>query len=188
MGKVMAAKPWMLFHFARELAKLHATIHEVKAPADIPSQQKRLEHKIRSVETLETSIQKRLMLDLAEIAQHNQLCHGDFHPWNVMIEMGSQAKVIDWVDATSGAPLADVARTIIILEGVRHMTEIVTALEKVLVGWFHRIYLREYFKLRPANKNEYIRWLPIVAAGRMSEDIPGINPWLLNQVLKGMRT
>jgi hypothetical protein len=48
--------------------------------------------------------------------------------------------------------------------------------------WFTRIYLRRYFVLRPGGVAEYHRWWPIVAAGRMSEDIPGLNDWLRQQV------
>ena len=85
-----------------------------------------------------------------------------------------------------GESLADVARTSILLLGVRHMTEMVTGMEKVLVSWFHRIYLREYFTLRADDIDEYYRWLPIVAAGRLSEKIPGLDTWLLSQVLKSL--
>jgi Ser/Thr protein kinase RdoA (MazF antagonist) len=184
MGEVMASKPWMLFQFARKLAKLHIYIHAVEAPSDIPHLHERLRHKIMVSEGLQPKTKKHLLSNLSEMTQHNQLCHGDFHPWNVM--EGNRLVAIDWVDAASGAPFADVARTSIILEGIQHMEEMVTRLEKVLVGWFHRIYLREYFTLHTADKEEYKRWLPIVAAGRLSENIPGLTPWLLTQVDKGL--
>ena len=145
--------------------------------------QERLARKIKGAEELPSGIKQTVLQKLSTMPQRSQLCHGDFHPGNVMI--GNSAVVIDWVDATSGTPLADVARTSIILEGVRHMEEMVTWIEKVLVGLFHRIYLREYFTLRDADKEEYKRWLPIVAAARLSENIPGLSPWLQAQVLKG---
>ena len=184
MGEIMASKPWMLFQFARELAKLHAAIHAIEAPADIPSQRERLADKIRAAVMLEPTLKSSVLERLSDMPLVNQLCHGDFHPWNVMV--GNHTRIIDWVDATSGAPLADVARTTIILEGAQHMVESITQVEKVLVSWFHRIYLKEYFALRSADKDEYYRWLPLVAAGRMSENIPGLDTWLRKQVVKGL--
>ncbi len=49
---------------------------------------------------------------------------------------------------------------------------------------FHTIYLRRYFALRPAGRVEYGRWLPIVAAARLSENIPELEAWLLAQAAK----
>ena len=42
-------------------------------------------------------------------------------------------------------------------------------------------YLRRYFALRPEGYEEYGRWLPIVAAARLSENIPELERWLLAQ-------
>ncbi len=41
------------------------------------------------------------------------VCHGDFHPLNVVVD-GGRASVIDWTDAGLGPREADVARTILI--------------------------------------------------------------------------
>jgi hypothetical protein len=50
-----------------------------------------------------------------------------------------------------------------------------------MVRLFHGAYLRRYFTLRPGGREEYGRWLPIVAAARLSENIPEIEQWLLAQ-------
>ncbi len=52
------------------------------------------------------------------------------------------------------------------------------------MAWYARVYLKRYFALRPSDEAEYQRWRPLVAAGRMSENIPGLNPWLRRQVEK----
>ena len=48
----------------------------------------------------------------------------------------------------------------------------------------HTVYLRRYFQLRPGGLDEYRRWLPIVAAGRLNEGITGWEEWLLKLVGK----
>ncbi len=44
----------------------------------------------------------------------SDVLHGDFHPGNVIISSDG-AVVIDWIDATQGAPAADTARTLWLL-------------------------------------------------------------------------
>jgi aminoglycoside phosphotransferase (APT) family kinase protein len=41
------------------------------------------------------------------------VCHGDFHPLNVVVD-GTDAAVIDWTDAGLGPREADVARTLLL--------------------------------------------------------------------------
>lgn len=45
------------------------------------------------------------------------VCHGDFHPLNVVVD-GGRAWVLDWTDAGLGPPEADVARTSMIFKAV----------------------------------------------------------------------
>jgi hypothetical protein len=42
--------------------------------------------------------------------------------------------------------------------------------------------VKRYFELRPGGEAEYRAWWPIVAAGRMSEGVPGLEEWLRRQV------
>ena len=114
-----------------------------------------------------------------------RLCHGDFHPDNVLMTDHGPV-VIDWIDATLGRPLADVARSSVILLGVSAPGSRASWVEKVMVEWYHRIYLRHYFRLRPGGEDEYRAWRPIVAAARMSEGIAEIQDWLLSQVQAGL--
>jgi len=43
---------------------------------------------------------------LRELPDGEALCHGDFHPRNVIVD-GDELTIIDWVDASSGPPAAD---------------------------------------------------------------------------------
>ncbi|MBN2392145.1 MAG: phosphotransferase [Anaerolineae bacterium] len=186
MGEIMSVKLWMLPRFARQLAELHVSIHKTPGVPGIPSQRTRLMGKIRAAKDLPVPLQEACVQALMQMPEGDRLCHGDFHPLNVLLHQG-HASIIDWVDATSGNPLADVARTAVILQGVEsraaeNKTSIIAQIEVLALRWFTRIYLRRYFTLLPGGEAEYQRWRPIVAAGRMHEDIPGLNRWLRQQV------
>ncbi len=190
MGEMMAVKPWRLPRFARQLAELHVAIHKMPGVVGIPSQRERLADKIRTTKDLPIPLQEACLQALAYMPDGDRLCHGDFHPMNVLLHEG-RAAVIDWIDATCGNPLADVARTAVLIEGsaqqaVKEKSSKTARIELLAMRWFTRIYLRCYFELLPGGEDEYHRWWPIVAAGRMSEDVPGLNGWLRQQVEAGL--
>ncbi|MFW6183275.1 MAG: phosphotransferase family protein, partial [Chloroflexota bacterium] len=117
---------------------------------------------------------------LATMPAGERLCHGDFHPDNVILAK-QEPVIIDWIDATCGNPLADVARTSIILLGEAHKTSN-PWYQRVLLKQYHRRYLRAYFRLQPGGLTEYRAWRPIVAAARMNEGIEALQRWLAAQV------
>ncbi len=44
---------------------------------------------------------------------------------------------------------------------------------------FHSAYIRNYARLKPFDVDAYQRWLPIVAAARLTEGIPELQDWLI---------
>jgi aminoglycoside/choline kinase family phosphotransferase len=115
----------------------------------------------------------------------DRLCHGDFHPGNILVAPQGEI-IIDWIDAVRGNPLADLARSTILLRGAAESSQIGNILEKAFVKTVLVEYIRHYFKLHPGGEQEYRRWLPIVAAARLSENIPELEKWLIAQAEMGL--
>ncbi len=84
-------------------------------------------------------------------------------------------------------PLADATRTTVIALGAAGSSQVPNAALKFFVRQFHAVYLRRYFQLRPGGETEYRRWLPVVAAARLSENIPELERWLVEQAQKGLQ-
>lgn len=183
MTAVFQRKPWMVISFSRILARLHAEMHACVFNADVPYQHKKLVHKIQHADALPTPLKTALLNSLHSLPEGDRVCHGDFHPANVLIS-GDNATVIDWIDAARGNPLADVARTTIIFLGSANTTQTPNPIIKMFTKLSHAVYLREYFRLRPDGQDEYRRWLPIVAAGRLTEGMPELEKWLVEQAEK----
>jgi Ser/Thr protein kinase RdoA (MazF antagonist) len=176
-------RPWLPLRYSRIFAELQAQMHEKPFQADVPTLHGRLQRRISRLDTLPASLKTALLDALHSQPEGDRVCHGDFHPDNLLIS-GRDATIIDWIDATRGNPLADVARTSIILIGAAENAEIRNPLLKLLVKWFHTVYLNQYFRLRPGGWAEYCRWLPVVAAARLDEGIKEIETWLLAQARK----
>ena len=73
------------------------------------------------------------------------VCHGDFHPLNVMVD-GERASVIDWTDAGLGPRETDVARTALIfhIAAVAANSAVERAVLKVAGPRLSRRYLKTY--------------------------------------------
>jgi len=185
MFRALARKPWRLFFYARRMAELHAQMHAVSAPPGLPPQRQRLADKIAGAGALPSGLRERALAALQSLPEGRQLCHGDFHPDNILITAKGEV-IIDWIDAVSGNPLADLARTTVILLGAAESSQTINRGEKGFVRLFHRAYLRWYFRLRPGGRDEYLRWLPVTAAARLSEGITEVERWLLSQAEIGL--
>lgn len=183
MLKMFQHRPWKLLTFARVLAQLHAQMHKRVFDADVPSLRQRLQYKLNNASALPASLRNTLRKKLEALPEGDRVCHGDFHPDNVLLS-GDDATVIDWIDSSRGNPLADVARTSVILLGAVHSNQTKHILDKTFVKTFHNRYLREYFRLHPQGMDEYHRWFPIVAGARLSEGMPELETWLVEQAGK----
>ncbi len=185
MLKKMTHKPWNIIKYARRMAELHFEMHTCTIQANFPSQRQKLNSKIRYAEAAPNHLRAKAMAALETMPNHNKLCHGDFHPDNILITAQGEI-VIDWIDASNGNPLADVARTTILALGATETRQIQGLLQKALLRMFHAAYIHYYFKFNPGGEAEYNRWLPIAATARLSENIPELQEWLIAKAEKGL--
>ncbi len=156
-----------LLEFSRAL---HAEMHAHSAPG-LPSLRERLRAKLQAAEPLPDDLKEGAVNALERLPDGDRLCHGDFHPENVLLTPGGPI-IIDWVDAARGHALADVARSYILIAGGSLPPRKVAAW---IDGWGRKrlvnAYLKQYFALRPDDQDRLSRWIPVIAAARLSEGI-----------------
>jgi uncharacterized protein (TIGR02172 family) len=185
MLEELDGEPETLSRNARILAELQTKIHSSGSQPGVPGQREKLKRKIHEAPGLSQGQVKRLIKALEQLPDGDRLCHGDMHPANVILTAGGPV-VIDWIDATLGNPLADVARSQIILGGVGARVSQANKALVDLVGRFLAIYEEYYFELRPGGAAECEAWRPVIAAARMNEGIEEQQEWLLAQVEAGL--
>ncbi len=148
----------------REMAALHLRLHR-EAGTGLPALKPRLAANIERAEPLAPDLRDRLLLALAALPDGDNLCHGDFHPWNIL-GAGGDAMIVDWLDAASGNPAADVCRTYLLMR--RALPAIAEA------------YVVTYAKAAELAADEIFTWLPVIAAARLAENVPEENEDLLH--------
>src|SRR5215210_4707672 len=100
------------------------------------------------------------MATLEALPDGDRLCHGDFHPGNILLGDRGPA-VIDWTGATRGDPAGDLARTRLLLQiGAvqEYMPALVRRMQAYGRGAFFRLYLRAYRRTRSIDDNLVDRW------------------------------
>ena len=138
------------------LARLHARIHGQTA-RQFYRLKSRLATNIAGTGFLDEPLKQILLGRLAGMADGDRLCHGDFHPVNVLGQ-NSQPMVIDWPDACCGDPAADVCRSYLLLK--LHTEDIAEP------------YFDAYCNITNMPRANILDWLPYVAAARLAEDVP----------------
>jgi hypothetical protein len=200
MYKTAQRKPWNVPRYFRRAAELLVEIHSRRISADLPSQRQILEKEIRQAEALPGHLRSKVLAALEVMPDGDQLCHGDFWAGNVLMTPHGEV-VIDWHNATRGNPLADLARTTNgvlgavrtsqikrtnLTYGTSKASQIKNSLFQFAASIFYPISLDLYFRLCPGGEEEYRRWLPIIAAARLSHNIPELERLLIAQVERGL--
>ena len=149
---VCGVSPWRIARAFARMARTQAAIHRTAAPADMRRQRDvtdlQIVHSGRDEVTLSAALGRLRRLGRAERTDRSdRLCHGDFHPGNV-IDTSAGLVVIDWGRASAGHPLADVARTELLIRfgafgNASRLREIAVAVcRDVSAFWYLRCYAR----------------------------------------------
>ena len=152
----MRGDPTALPRYLETLARLQARIHEYQAH-EFRSLKLRLATNIARAKLLDEPRKQILLGRLADMPEGDRLCHGEFHPINVLGE-ASHPVVIDWPDASRGDPAADACRSHLLLK--LHAQDIADP------------YLDAYCRIANVPQGKILDWLPWVAAARLAEDAP----------------
>lgn len=112
---------------------------------------------------MNSNIKYELSTRLEGLPKHNKLCHGDYCPDNILVETDTDNQItaitaVDWVHATQGNASADVANTYLML--------------KLVDENFAAKYITAFCKKTDTDKRYVNKWLPIVAAARLTKNKP----------------
>jgi hypothetical protein len=148
--------PHRVTTYLTKMVKLHMRVHS-HAGVRLGGMKTRLRANILAATILGQARQCSLLDGLATMPDGDRLCHGDFHPWNIMGSLGQEV-LVDWLDACCGEPAADVCRSYVLMRP--HLPDFASA------------YVERYAAASGANAESIFRWLPFVAAARLAEDLP----------------
>lgn len=141
-----------------KMAALHLRLHEKPEPR-LRQLKSKLATAIHAATRLDPAHIARLIAHLGTLPDGQHLCHGDFHPFN-LLGPPDHLIIIDWLDATSGPPAADVCRAHIILS--------------IVSTGLADDYVTRYAEISELTPDDILIWRPVIAAARLRENPPDV--------------
>lgn len=170
------ARPWMIFSAAKQLAELHFRVHQCVAPPELQTQKQRIRDAMEADKNVPPENKEDTRARLEKLPDGDALCHGDFHPDNILFTRRGPV-IVDWDSATRGHPLGDVACTSRLFQvaslppwSPRYMH----LLMKISRQALRKTYLKRYRQLHPCSLEEITAWeKPLaIAAPRWRNNAP----------------
>ncbi|MDH6429186.1 MULTISPECIES: aminoglycoside phosphotransferase family protein [unclassified Paenibacillus] len=188
--KVMGEKPWKVTQYARLMAGLHCDLHKLEATEEIGQQKDMLKSQIMVAPMLSEEEKSVILKYLEKLPEGTRLCHGDFHPDNVL--MDEQLWVIDWMTGVVGEPAGDAARSVVMFS-LGAMPPGASAFSKLMLGFIRKRltkgYIQEYLRLSGHTYEDVDRWILPIAAARLVEGLsPPEKELLVKEVRKRLHT
>lgn len=166
----LKARPWTARRSIGRLAEVHAGLHAL--PADgFPRSDDLLERRLRLTHHVAEALDDPALGDglrrvegLADRlrAAPPAVCHGDYHPLNVLVE-GDHLSVIDWTDAGIGDRHGDVARTLLLfdLAAIAGANPVERAALRLVGPLLGRRYRRSYERHASLDPERLALWAPV---------------------------
>jgi len=161
------------------MAALHARIHAATTEG-LQTQHTAFYNRINNNRVLLGSVTDTILKHLDTLPAGNQVCHGDYHPKNIIAGPGKNM-VIDWTNAYRGNPLGDLALTRLRMlrpyfsKDFSGDTAWFTAAKKKI----YDVYWQEYENLAHVAETELDAWLLPCAAAQLQPSKMAHTEWLL---------
>jgi len=167
-------RPWRMWALAALCGRVHADLNALRAPANLPEQRSELRRRIVGEPSIPAELREAALHELDRMPDGDALCHGDFHPDNVLL-CPSGPVVIDWPNATRGEACGDFARTALMM----HLGALAPGAPP-LIRWgqwacrgvFTRAYVAGYEETRRYDDEALRQWKFVRAVDRLADKLP----------------
>jgi aminoglycoside phosphotransferase (APT) family kinase protein len=157
-----------------ELVDLQCAVLAVGAIDGVPDLVVRLRTKIDAAVELPPNEREAARALLDELEVGSALCHGDFHPANLLGSRGHWI-IVDWFDAAVGNAMADLARSSLLMPtgaGIRSAGRHLEGVTTELLDSVNAAYLAALRRRDLVDDGAFATWEAVLAVARMSEPVP----------------
>jgi len=183
---IIGRRPWLVFRSGRLTGEIHARIHAARAPGSLPAVKDVMKRGLARLAPAQPALAEWVGGILERLPDGDALCHGDFHPGQLMLARDRYA-AFDWSGAKRGDPLFDYARTRVVLSigepppGTQLTLKLLAKIgRRVLISSYVHSYKRH--ATGPIDEARVRRWEIVNLAVRIHDGVPGERPRLLRRL------
>jgi len=169
-------EPSRITDFLNAFASLHQRIHQQQSRV-APEWHDVIQQKVHHLPSA-LRLKAERCLEKLHIPQQQGLLHGDFHFQNILVTADKTFVVIDWHDATTGPPIADFARTLLLLR-----TAGGTVVPDEMRRYVCLEYLDRYQAVSSIQLSNLADWLRLMAILRTLEQVPDAEQSRLEELI-----
>ncbi|MGA3093746.1 MAG: aminoglycoside phosphotransferase family protein [Terriglobales bacterium] len=178
LSRAVGSDQSKLTYYADLMADTHLRVNSIENVEGLPTRHAILAMRLRDAAVLDAEAKRCALSRLHELGAGTSLCHGDFHPENILLR-DNTVMVLDWTVASSGDALSDLAQTVLILSGYAE------AVRSRPTGAVLHLFIQRYLLRRQESSHilegNYRDWIPVLAAARLSDGIEEQKEWLVDQ-------
>jgi predicted Ser/Thr protein kinase len=176
--------PIMVLEFTKKLAELQLSIFDTAVDNRIRDGKETTTFCINESNRL-SKLEKDKLLDIVNcFPESNNLCHGDFHPGNIIFS-NNEYHIIDWSSATRNSWISDVAHSYLLLINTPRLPGI-SQFDYQKQKIFARIMARQYYtevnKHMHINSEMFSKYLLVKAAERTFYGMESEQKWLIKYI------
>jgi hypothetical protein len=175
-------RPFRILGYLRDFVHAQAAINQ-RSSAGLPPESDRFLAQLGRA-GLDDERMEKLVHTISCLPDSSQVCHGDFHFGNIICS-GGKLYTLDWMNAYSGNPIGDILRTHLMLQSPFDplgLSGIRKILFMALKSFTARAYLSMALRGRKPDRRGLAMWRAVVAAVRLSDQVPGEREWLLSMI------
>jgi tRNA A-37 threonylcarbamoyl transferase component Bud32 len=183
---IIGRQPWLVFRSGRLTGEIHARINAGRAPESLPAVKDVMHRGLARLASSEPTLAEWVGGILARLPDGDALCHGDFHPGQLMLS-GDRYAAFDWSGAKRGDRLFDYARTRVLLSigepppGTQLTLKLLAKIgRRLLLSSYSRAYERH--AIGRIDEAHVRHWEIVNLAVRVQDEIPGERPRLLQRL------
>jgi aminoglycoside phosphotransferase (APT) family kinase protein len=186
---IVEKQPWRVWQLGRLTGRLHAELGSTPAPTGLTDVRDALRAAIEVSSAIPDRARPRVLAVLESLPRGDRLCHGDFHPGNIILTAEGPV-IIDFPNALSGDPVADLARSTILLEAAEPPPDtgfwgrLLVLVGRKLMLW---AYQSGYRSAATIDTELLVRWRAVIIAHRLSERVPEERVRLLRMLSRSLR-
>lgn len=186
MLEELTHQPFKIVNEIKKLARMQIDISNIEIESTLTSIQDTMNYFIEKPPLMEKKLIDFTLSLFEELPKNSQMCHGDFHPGNILIQDGKYY-IIDWSGAYRSDFLSDIAHTYLLL---KHVPKIPgqSRMQHTMLGFtgtfIAKVYLNEIYKLKNFDRALFSKWTVIMAFLRVYFGMPSEISERINYIQK----